>query len=98
MPLLVNPETVIFGNDGTMYIINEDAKLVSLHDFQPLVEENPTILTATAIKVADLRHGRPLGGSLIIMGVFTLPMRYLDYKGFAICCQNKASYHLHLLR
>ena len=62
MPLLVNPETIIFGNDGTMYIINEDAKLVSLHDFQPLVEEDTSILTATAIEVADLGHGRPLGG------------------------------------
>ena len=62
MPLLINPETIIFDNDGTMYIINEDAKLVSLHDFQPLVEEDTSILTATAIEVADLGHGRPLGG------------------------------------
>jgi len=59
MPLLINPETIIFDNDGTMYIINEDAKLVSLHDFQPLVEEDTSILTATAIEVADLGHGRP---------------------------------------
>jgi sugar lactone lactonase YvrE len=62
MPLLINPETIIFDNDGTMYIINEDAKLVSLHDLQPLVEEDTSILTATAIEVADLGHGRPLGG------------------------------------
>ncbi|KAL3811847.1 hypothetical protein ACHAXA_009206 [Cyclostephanos tholiformis] len=34
-PLLVNPETVIFDGDGTMYVMNEDSWLVSLTDIRP---------------------------------------------------------------
>jgi Strictosidine synthase len=58
---LKGPETVVFGNDGSMYILSEDADLVKVHDFQPVAEDGFTI-QATATIVADLGMGRPLGG------------------------------------
>jgi len=62
-PLLILPETIVFDNSGTMYVMNENAKLVSLTDFEQ--EEgsgDASILTAKATEVADLGMGRPLGG------------------------------------
>lgn len=62
-PLLVGPETIVFDGDGTMFLMNEDAKLVSLADFRPREEGgDESILTARATEVADLGPGRPLGG------------------------------------
>ncbi|KAL3777949.1 hypothetical protein ACHAW5_008352 [Stephanodiscus triporus] len=77
-PLLLNPETIVFDDDGAMYVMNENAKLIMLVDF---VEESREegegdgggektnddarpvmVLTAKAIEVADLGIGRPLGG------------------------------------
>ena len=59
-PLLTLPETILFDNNGIMYIMNENAKLISLTDFQPTKDEH--ILTAKTTEVADLGMGRPLGG------------------------------------
>ena len=69
-PLLVNPETVIFDGDGTMYVMNEHAKLVSLTDFESSggddddddEDDESRVVTARATEVADLGIGRPLGG------------------------------------
>lgn len=63
-PLLVAPETILFGAKGVMYIMNENAKLISLTDFQPKEggDDDESILTAKATEVADLGMGRPLGG------------------------------------
>jgi len=71
-PLLTNPETIMFDGKGTMYIMNENAKLVSLTDFKPQAEKGATdngndttatnIMTAKATEVADLGMGRQLGG------------------------------------
>jgi Strictosidine synthase len=58
---LHGPETVVFGNDGSMYILSEDANLVKIHDLQPVAEDGVTI-QASATIVADLGMGRPLGG------------------------------------
>lgn len=66
VPLLVHPETIIFDNHGKMYIMNENAKLVSLTDFEPMTgtngEASSSIMTAKATEVADLGVGAPLGG------------------------------------
>ena len=73
-PLLINPETILFDNHGKMYIMNENAKLVSLTDFEPMISNTHdeaalssssssySIMTAKATEVADLGVGRPLGG------------------------------------
>ena len=37
-PLLTHPETIIFDKSGKMYIMNENAKLVSLTDFRPMAD------------------------------------------------------------
>jgi len=60
----LNPETVIFDGDGTMYVMNENAKLVSLTDFEPSGgnDDDSRVVTARATEVADLGIGRPLGG------------------------------------
>lgn len=58
-PLIQGPETVIFGNDGSMYILSENAKLIKLVDFEEQ-EDGISILT-TAQEVMDLGIGRPLG-------------------------------------
>lgn len=59
--LIVHPETVIFGDDGTMYVLSEGAKLVMLSDFRQDVK-SPSTLTAKADEVAHLGVGRPLAG------------------------------------
>jgi hypothetical protein len=60
-PLLNGPETIVFGNDGTMYALTEDGFLVSLTHFKQ-EETNPALITAKVNMVADLGMGRPLGG------------------------------------
>jgi len=62
-PLLLAPETVVFDGKGVMYVMNENAKLVSLTDFeQKEGSGDASIVTAKATEVADLGMGRPLGG------------------------------------
>ena len=70
-PLLTLPETILFDNNGVMYIMNENGQLISLTDFQPkknpkqvgdINDLNHNILTAKATEVANLGMGRPLGG------------------------------------
>jgi len=58
------PETIVFGNDGTLYILTEDAFLVQLTDMQTS-KENGVIVNATATVVRDLGPGRPLGGKFV---------------------------------
>jgi sugar lactone lactonase YvrE len=60
--LLVGPETIIFDNNGIMYTLTEQSKLVSLTLFQQKREGDPSIKTAKVTEVADLGIGRPLGG------------------------------------
>jgi len=59
--LLTLPETILFDNNGIMYIMNDNAKLISLTDFQKS-KDNNNIMTAKTTEVADLGVGRPLGG------------------------------------
>jgi DNA-binding beta-propeller fold protein YncE len=67
-PLLKGPETVVFNpKSGTMYVLTEEALLVSLTEFQTHQRQDEskhetTIVTAKATKVVDLGMGRPLGG------------------------------------
>ena len=58
------PETIVFGNDGTLYILTEDGFLVQLTDMQTS-KENGVIVNATATVVRDLGPGRPLGGKFV---------------------------------
>jgi sugar lactone lactonase YvrE len=60
-PLLKGSETVVFGNDGTMYVMSETAKLVKLVDFE--YQDDGISIFATSIEVLDLGIGRPLGGT-----------------------------------
>lgn len=60
-PLLKGSETVVFGNDGTMYVMSERAKLVKLVDFE--YQDDGISIFATANEVLDLGIGRPLGGT-----------------------------------
>lgn len=61
-PLMKGPETVIFDNDGGMYIMNEEGFLVSLSEFKEDDQDNVIIWAKTRV-VADLGVGRPLGGN-----------------------------------
>jgi Strictosidine synthase len=63
---LKGPETVVFGNDGSMYILSEDANLVHISNFQD--SEDGVTINATASIVADLGIGRPLGGRFTTRG------------------------------
>lgn len=70
-PLLTKPETILFDNRGVMYIMNENAKLISLTDFEQQEDrsdDNKSIITAKATEVADLGMGRPLGGKFDMKG------------------------------
>ncbi|KAL9180547.1 hypothetical protein ACHAXT_011000 [Thalassiosira profunda] len=60
-PLITGPETVVFDDNGLMYIMNDDAALVSLTDFEA-EDDTPGVLTAKATEMAHLGIGRPLGG------------------------------------
>jgi sugar lactone lactonase YvrE len=59
-PLLVGPETVVFDQDGIMYILTDQGKLVSLTDFKD--GEDGTTITAKTTLIKNLGVGRPLGG------------------------------------
>lgn len=76
-PLLKGPETVVINpKDGTIYVLTEEALLVSLTDLKPHDDKSQigdddtdnatiktaTIMTAKATQVVDLGMGRPLGG------------------------------------
>ena len=54
------PETIVFGNDGTMYIMTEEGFLVSITDLQE--GDDGITVTAKTTEIADLGMGRPLGG------------------------------------
>ena len=71
--LMKGPETILFGNDGTLYALTEEGKLISLTDLQEVeVEEEESsnnstaktekIMTGKSTLIADLGVGRPLGG------------------------------------
>jgi sugar lactone lactonase YvrE len=59
-PLMKGAETIVFGTDGTMYVLTEESNLISLTDFES--SEDGLSLTAKANFVKDLGIGRPLGG------------------------------------
>lgn len=65
-PKLRGPDTVVFGNDGTMYALTEEGFLVSLVDFQVPTDSsmendaNPSTNILTAKKNGG---GRPWHGS-----------------------------------
>jgi len=69
--LLKGPETPIVDPDtGILYVLTEEANLVSLTDFQPIPIQKPQSSTAKASHVsakatliADLGVGRPLGAA-----------------------------------
>jgi sugar lactone lactonase YvrE len=58
--LMTGPETIVFGNDGTMYSLTEEGFLVSLSEFEE--KDDGVTITAKSKVVADLGMGRPLGG------------------------------------
>ena len=61
----MHPETIVFDTRGTMYIMNEHAKLVSLTDVAPKTDDgnvDGSIFTSETTEIADLGVGRPLGG------------------------------------
>ena len=60
--LLVGPETIFFDNNGIMYTLTEQNKLVSITDFQHKREDDASIMTAKVTEVADLGIGRSVGG------------------------------------
>ena len=61
-PLVRGPETIVFGNDGELYLLTEASNLVLLSDF---AEDRTTQrISAKATLVADLGLGRPLGGRI----------------------------------
>lgn len=68
--LVRGPETVVFGNDGTLYVLTEQANLVSLVLAVPgeSGDSNGVIRNATATNVRDLGPGRPLGGKIVPLG------------------------------
>lgn len=61
-PLMKGLETIVFGKDKdtTMYILTEEANLVSLTNF--VESEDGLEMTAKTTLVKDLGMGRPLGG------------------------------------
>jgi len=59
--LLKGPETVLFGNDGTLYVMTEAAKLLKLVDLED--QKDGVTILATPVEVKDLGVGRPLGGA-----------------------------------
>lgn len=65
-PLVMGPETVLFDEDGVLYILSEFSKLVSLTDFERDPKDaKSNVMTARATEVAYLGGGRPLGGRLV---------------------------------
>jgi sugar lactone lactonase YvrE len=60
-PVMKGPETVMFGSDGTLFVMTETAKLLKLVDIEN--QEDGVTILATPIEVKDLGGGRPLGGA-----------------------------------
>lgn len=56
------PETVVFGPDGTMYLMTEEAKLLRLDNFQPVGDK---LIEADVHVLRSLGVGRPLGGQIV---------------------------------
>eukprot|EP00984_Skeletonema_dohrnii_P026051 scaffold15310_cov103-Skeletonema_dohrnii-CCMP3373.AAC.2 len=52
--LMVGPETLIFDNNGTMYTLTEQSKLVSITDFRQKRDDDASIMMAKVTEVADL--------------------------------------------
>jgi sugar lactone lactonase YvrE len=65
-PILKGAETIVFDNDGTMYALTEEAKLVKLADF--VEEEGSPVISAKATEVVHLGVGRPLGAKFAADG------------------------------
>jgi Strictosidine synthase len=63
-PLMVGPETIVFGKDGTLYILSDQGNLVSMTDFkeQDGDEGSSSTITAKATLIKNLGMGRPLSG------------------------------------
>lgn len=59
-PLMTGAETVVFGNDGTMYVMSPQAKLLKLIDLED--QDDGVTIHATVVEVKDLGMGSPLGG------------------------------------
>ena len=69
-PLLVKPETILFDNENTMYIMNENAQLISLTNFQEEKSEQQqqggSVLSAKATEVgADAAKHQRTGGGMV---------------------------------
>ena len=60
------PETIVFGNDGTMYVLSEDAYLLKVDPFHETPDGR--YINSTVTMVADLGTGRPLGGKFTPKG------------------------------
>ena len=60
------PETIVFGNDGTMYVLSEDAYLVKVDPDQ--ISPDARYINSTTTIIADLGMGRPLGGKFTPKG------------------------------
>jgi hypothetical protein len=76
-PLLKGPETVLVDDDGVIYIMSENSKLVSLTDLQQDIND-PVTVTAKATEVAYLGGGRPLGGKFVSTGDATQTLYAAD--------------------
>jgi len=59
-PLVKGPESVLFDNGGTLFVLTEEAKLVSLTQFED--KPHSIVTFANATEVMHLGPGRPLGG------------------------------------
>jgi Strictosidine synthase len=60
------PETIVFGNDGTMYALSEDAFLIQIDQFNE--RDDGIHINSTTTIIADLGPGRPLGGKFTPKG------------------------------
>ena len=65
-PLMKGPETVVFGKDGSMYLLTEEANLIKMKNFEEAADG--VNITAEAEFVKDLGVGRPLGGKFTTDG------------------------------
>jgi hypothetical protein len=59
-PLMVGPETIVYGKDGTLYILSDQGNLVSMTDFKD--GDDGSTITAKATLIKNLGMGRPLSG------------------------------------
>ena len=72
---MTGPETIVFGNDGTMYTLTDEGFLVSFSEFEE--KDDGITITATSTVVADLGMGRPLGGRFDAHGTLYLADAHL---------------------